>query len=454
MPVLGGARGLVDLPGFDRIAVVSYDFDEPVTLRGSSARRLAQHLIEGKDVDHLLPALCSPPPSDLDLLFQTDQSERIAAMVDHIRYSAPLFQALRVETSSLPRLESLESELEALIDCPALGVYLAAFDEEGFEDRTGRGLQQLSERRLTFHLDSDAYSNPDQLDPDQRFHLYCACLVFAKAAYEHGSREDFLDSEAMEFCRRNVAFAREMATPPESRANEGTAYYRARLYGLAYSLRAVVPNRDFTEHVVRLLPARIGRLVRGSRPRAPLFNVAKSLLFEPAEDWSDAAADQIEGFVDLAFADPLASSPPIPIQRAALTPNSFIEGLIPLSGNIAVLKVEAAGSVSAAIKLGVKAGGGSETVWLPSFCEGFRRQDTLAVRVSIESVVDVLTEIDGIFGDFEASLEMHLLGHRAEERGIDTAQSAPIHPDDDVDEFEEIYREFEREDEQAGGAEW
>ncbi len=436
MPVLGGSKGLIDLPGYDRIALVAHEHEELIKLRGSGARRLALHLIENRDVDHTLPAVCSPPPSDLDLAFATKESARIEAVIGEIRNSALLFQAIRIEASSISRIQDLESAVEFYIDCPVFGISVAGEDEEGFVDPSGRGLQQLVERRLTFRLNGDTLSDPDSLEPDVRFHLYCAGLVFAKAAYEHGTRDDFLDSEAMAFCRQNAEFIRAIATPDGDNLTEHTPYYRARLYGIAYSLRAMIPRKDFEEHVQGLLPPRMGRLVAGTRPFAPLFNISKSLLYEPPNDWLEPRRSDIGDFVDLSYADPVASSPSIPLRPGALSPDGFVEGIVPLAGNLGDLRIGSNDSLSAAIRLNVKTDDSSESIWLQAFCEAAIREETLALRVSVDQVARILEDVNELFGPYSASINIHLLGHHTEQRRTDTILLEPITPDED--EFGEL----------------
>lgn len=441
MPVIGGAKGLIDLPGFDRIASVASAHKESARLRGSTARRLVQHLLAQRDVDHTLPAVCSPPPSDVDLLFSSDDSERIVAMLRDIRDSAPIFQAIRVEASSMPRIQALADEVDSYIDCPVLGVSMGDFDEEGFEDSTGRGIQQLADRRLTFHYRPGAYD--ESIDPDVRFHLYCAGLVFAKAAYEHGSRDDFLGSEAREYCRAHVRLAQSLATPPAPQVTDDTPYYRARLYGIAFSLRAILPPVDFGQHILPLLPRRIARVVGGSHPFAPLFNLAKSNVYEPEERWQPTQGEWVHDNVDLTHAEPLLTSPPVAL-AGDMIDSCFLECLIPVPR-----QGETAAAVSAmrsaAIELTVRSGEDSETIWLPASCAGHvrtypgTRAAVASLRIALDQAAGIVSRAGDLLGEAEGEAVIHILGRKAEEEGDETTLAAPpVEPDEEEEDELEL----------------
>src|ERR1700722_16356640 len=180
MDALGSIRGLWDLPGYDHIAEVADDYGEPLSLRGSAARRLLMHLARGRRVDYSLPAVCSPPPSDLDLLFKTEKSKRIAKIVGDIREKAPIFQAMRVEASSTPRIEDLEARLDEYVRCPVLGISLGADAPSGFSDKTGTGMVELVDGNMSFTVDSRANSRR----PELRFQCYVSCFVYIKVCID------------------------------------------------------------------------------------------------------------------------------------------------------------------------------------------------------------------------------------------------------------------------------
>ena len=156
MALIADVKSLADLPGYARLAEVARRHEEPMALRGSALRRLVVRLLRGESIDYLLPALCSPPPSDLDLLFDTDDADMIGTLLCEMRDTSPILQSVRLEVSSVLRVEKLHDELAAHIDCSVFGLALPALVEEGFTDPSDRALQEIADGSLTFRLSDQA----------------------------------------------------------------------------------------------------------------------------------------------------------------------------------------------------------------------------------------------------------------------------------------------------------
>jgi hypothetical protein len=399
MPEINGVRGLADLPGFDRIAEVASDWGEPVVLRGSAARRLAVHLMEKRPLDHALPARCSPPPSDLDLLFETDDGDRIGDILADIRDTAPIFQAVRVEASSLPKIEKLQVTLAEHVHCPILGVSLP-LENDGFDDPSDEGLRELADGRPTFALSPTALENPQRLDDELRFHVYAACLVYAKAVIEHGRFPSDGLGAADDFCAGNVGFVTELA--------EADPYYRTRLLGIGYSLRAMAGRQNFEKLYARLLPDRFAKYL-ANRPESALFHIGKTQLYTSTGSWTDP--DKGLGDVaDLTFSTPLAASPEVPLLLGTDEPGTYLDCLVPMWGPGLEAYARSQEDYAAALHLTIRQGHRTESIWLPALCEGHPREE-LCLRVPMDEVAGIVAEVGRVLGgSVDASIRIHLLG--------------------------------------------
>lgn len=385
-----------------------------MTLRGSAARRLALHLLQNLPIDFTLPARCAPPPSDMDLLFETEEAQDISDSILEIRESAPIYQGVRVESTSMAKVKTISESIGSYIDCPVWGVSIPAVGAEGFSDQTDRGLAELSSGDISFkfnNLDSRTLSN---LDPELKFHLYAACFVYLKTCIDCAPGKILTENQAFDTVH---TFGLEQRSSVESLMtfdSDQSYYFYDRLLGIAYQMRASLGAKVFDEAIRLLLPGAVTEDFDGMLDESPMFLVSKSDIYwaDPLA-WRSPDVDWLAEKVDLTNSTPLLYSPTIDLYTDIDYEEDFVECHIPLTNSLSELPVDNFSSIGAVVRTQLDIGGEQFEVWLPSFCEAHRRSvqsgyDAWNLHVPLQPVNDLLRAVNGSETD-KSSIEVCLL---------------------------------------------
>lgn len=413
MPILNGVRDLGDLPTFDRIHQVSARRDEPMTLRGSAARRLALHLLNGLPIDFTLPALCAPPPSDMDLLFETEEAQDISDSILEIRESAPIYQGVRVESTSMAKVKTISESIGSYIDCPVWGVSIPAVGVEGFSDQTDKGLEELSSGDISFKFSGLNKRTLNKLDPELKFHLYAACFVYLKTCIDCAPGRGLTQNPAFDTVHSFGMEHRSLVEGLLTFDSDQSYYFYDRLLGIAYQMRASLGAKVFDESIRPLLPTGVSEDFDDLQAGSPMFLISKSdFYWSDAGSWTSPNIDWLAERVDLAGSTPLLYSPRLSLIADADYEDDFVECHIPLAEGLAELPVDAQSSIGAVIRTSLNISGEEVEIWLPSFCEAHRRtvqsgHDVWNLHVPLEPVNDLLRAVDGAESD-SASIEICL----------------------------------------------